>query len=142
MKMLEKLLEQLRDDWVFVEGKRDKEALAALGCSRVLTISGNLRLSCDRLESQGKVERVFVLTDLDRRGHQLADAARGELEARSIKADLMVRKSLGRILKIKHFEDMKRRYDEMKEESEKGRMRKAVPSNKKGIEKGPFVLFR
>lgn len=119
-KLLDKILVQLRSGWIFVEGKRDKEALAKLGCHNVLTISGNLRLSCERLASrQEKIGVVFILTDLDRRGHQLADAAKEELERHSIKAELKARKSLGRLLKIKYFEDMKRKYDEINEESEK-----------------------
>ena len=116
LKVLEKLLGELRSGWVFVEGKRDKEALAELGCRNVLTISGNLRLSCERLASQPAVGKVFVLTDLDRRGDQLARAAEEELEGHSMAADLMMRKRLARILKIRQFEDAKRAHDRMMEE--------------------------
>lgn len=115
LKRLRKLLGQLKDSWVFVEGKKDKQALEKLGIKNVLTISGNLRLSCDKV----KTERVFVLTDLDRRGDELARAARDELEARSIKADLEVRKMLAHTLRIRYFEDAKRAYDELIEEGEK-----------------------
>lgn len=118
LKVLDKLLGELRSGWVFVEGKRDKEALAELGCRNVLTISGNLRLSCERLASQS-VGKVFVLTDLDRRGEQLARAAEAELEGHSMAADLMMRKRLARILKIRQFEDAKRGHDRIREEVEK-----------------------
>jgi 5S rRNA maturation endonuclease (ribonuclease M5) len=118
IKLLDKILKQLREGWVFVEGKRDREALALLGCRNVLTISGNLRISCDRVAKEG-VGKVFVLTDLDRRGEQLAGLARDELEARSIRAELDARKALGRILNIRCFEDAKRGYDELIEEGEK-----------------------
>ncbi|MDD5339929.1 MAG: hypothetical protein PHV13_01630 [Candidatus ainarchaeum sp.] len=117
LKLLDKILKQLREGWVFVEGKRDREALALLGCRNVLTISGNLRISCDRVAEKG-VETVFVLTDLDRRGEQLAALARDELEARSIRAELETRKALGRILNVRYFEDAKRGYDELIEEGE------------------------
>jgi 5S rRNA maturation endonuclease (ribonuclease M5) len=117
LKLLDKILKQLREGWVFVEGKRDREALALLGCRNVLTISGNLRMSCDRVAEKG-VERVFVLTDLDRRGEQLAALARDELEARSMRAELDARKTLGRILNIRCFEDANRGYDELIEEGE------------------------
>jgi 5S rRNA maturation endonuclease (ribonuclease M5) len=117
-KLLEKTLGKLRESWIFVEGKRDKEAMGRLGCRNVLTISGNLRLSCDKVTEKG-VGMVFVLTDLDRRGDQLAALARDELEARSVSAELTARKTLGSILNIRYFEDAKRGYDKFIEEGEK-----------------------
>ena len=117
IKLLGNILNQLREGWIFVEGKRDREALALLGCRNVLTISGNLRISCDRLANEG-IGTVFILTDLDRRGEQLAGLARDELEARSIRAELDIRKALGRILNVRCFEDAKRAYDELMKEGE------------------------
>jgi 5S rRNA maturation endonuclease (ribonuclease M5) len=114
IKLLEKTLRKLREGWLFVEGRRDVEAMRLLGCRNVLTISGNLRLSCGRVAEQG-VETVFVLTDLDRRGDQLAMLAKGELEAHSVRAELTARKTIGRILGIRCFEDAKRGYDELME---------------------------
>ncbi|MBI5046638.1 hypothetical protein HZC07_02805 [Candidatus Micrarchaeota archaeon] len=124
LKKLEEILEKLRSGWVFVEGKRDKDALQKLGCSKIFTISGNLRLSCDQLEKQlqesGEKTPVFVLTDHDRRGDELAIIAKNELESRSISVDLETRKLLGRMLGIVNFEDAKRGYDRvLKEEKEK-----------------------
>jgi 5S rRNA maturation endonuclease (ribonuclease M5) len=107
-----KLLDAIRDEWVFVEGKRDRESLSALGVSKILTVSGNLRQSCDKLA--GKAERVFVLTDLDRRGYQLALMARDELEARCIGADLSVRRELAYALGIKNFENAEKAYKKLK----------------------------
>lgn len=123
-KRVEALLERLRKSCVFVEGKRDKIALLDLGCNDVKTISGNLRLSADALA--GEILRgersaetpVVILTDFDRRGGQLAEMARLELESRSIKADLQTRKEIGSLLRIKFFEDFKRLYDKMIEEGE------------------------
>ncbi len=114
LKKLAKMLDMLKGEWILVEGLRDKKALAALGLVKVLTASGNLRQSCDRL-SDMKVERAYVLTDLDRRGYQLALKARDELEARSIRADLSVRGELAYALGIKNFEDAKRAYEKLKE---------------------------
>lgn len=114
-KAVEKMLETLKDEWILVEGLRDKKALAALGLTKVLTVSGNLRQSCDKLSGM-KVERAYVLTDLDRRGYQLALMARDELEGRSIRADLSVRGELAYALGIKNFEDAKRAYEKLKED--------------------------
>ncbi|MBD3210324.1 hypothetical protein GF318_02995 [Candidatus Micrarchaeota archaeon] len=113
---MEKLLQKIRKGPVFVEGKKDREALEALGVKNILTISGNLRLSCRKLKN---AERVFVLTDLDRRGDELAVKARDELEALSVKADLETRKLLAHTLRIRFFEEAERAYKELIEEGEK-----------------------
>ena len=75
---LDKIFEKLRNEWIFVEGKRDRQALKNLGFSKVLTISGNLRQSCMKVDN-----RVYVLTDLDRRGDELARKARLTMKAYS-----------------------------------------------------------
>jgi 5S rRNA maturation endonuclease (ribonuclease M5) len=118
LKKLERLLEEARKNWVFVEGRRDKEALRALGADQVLTISGNLRQSCSKLPAD--VNRVYVLSDLDRRGDEMALRAREELESRSIRADVETRRKLAHLLRIRFFEDAKRAYDKLREEAEKG----------------------
>lgn len=110
MKKLEIILEKLKGKWIFVEGLKDKVALKKLGLTNILTISGNLRQSCRKVEA----EKVFVLTDLDRRGDQLAKMAVDELESNSIRADLEARKKLAFLLRIKFFEDAYRAYEELK----------------------------
>lgn len=113
-KNLEILIEKIRHCWVMVEGKKDKAALMQLGCPNILTISGNLKISCQKLETLKPIpDEVVILTDFDRRGKQLALLAKDELEAHSIRADLKTRFELGRILKIRYFEDVKRHYDEL-----------------------------
>ncbi|MDD5171800.1 MAG: hypothetical protein PHF60_02075 [Candidatus ainarchaeum sp.] len=119
LRLLGKLLEQLKAGWIFVEGQKDRKALEKLGLGKVLTISGNLRLSCQRLAEGDRPDKVYVLTDLDRRGDELALKARDELEACSMRADLEVRKGLARVLRIRNFENAKRAYDKLKEENEK-----------------------
>lgn len=121
LKRLEKLMAELRKSWIFVEGKRDREALGALGCRNVLTISGNLRLSCNVM--MGKTDKVVVLTDLDRRGNELAVTARSELESRSITVDLETRKKLAGILKLRYFEDVERKYHEFMEKLKELRLK-------------------
>lgn len=112
IKKLERIFGELREETVFVEGKRDREALVQLGFRNVLTISGNLRQSCSKVKST----RVFVLTDLDRRGDQLAIMAKNELESLSISADLEQRKHIAHLLNIRFFENAKKAYDELKGE--------------------------
>lgn len=108
-KTLKRILSELRSSWVFVEGQKDKAALQNLGCKKIKTISGNLRKSCDELDD---VEKVIVLTDLDRRGEQLLLAARDELESCSIRADTDTRRRLAGILALRYFENADRKYEE------------------------------
>ena len=109
-KKLGRLLETLRNGCVFVEGIRDKQALMKLGFINVLTISGNMDQSIKKVDST----QVFVLTDLDRRGDQLAQIAKNKLESSSIKADLESRKRLAHLLNIRFFEDAYRAYEKLK----------------------------
>ncbi|NYZ77679.1 toprim domain-containing protein [Candidatus Micrarchaeota archaeon] len=115
-KKLLRLLAVLERSVVLVEGKRDKKALEELGCRRVITVSGRVRDVCESLE--GEQGRVVIATDLDRSGNELARMAREELEAHSLGADSETRVLLARILKMRYFEDAKRRYDEFIEEVE------------------------
>ena len=104
-----KIIAELKNCWVFVEGQKDKKALYELGITKVLTISGNLRLSCNRVDGM----KVFVLTDLDRRGDELTLKARDELEGHSIRAELEMRKKLAYLLGIRNFENAKSAYDKL-----------------------------
>lgn len=112
-KTLDMILSDLRENWLFVEGKRDKIALEQLGCTKILTISGNLRRSCNALGAD--VDRVIILTDLDRRGDQMLLAAKDELEGCSKKADTETRRRLAGILGLRCFEDIARKYDDFME---------------------------
>ncbi len=114
------ILDVLRGEWILVEGQRDKKALMALGLTNILTVSGNLRQSCAALSGK-KALKAYVLTDIDRRGHQLALMARDELEGLSISADISVRFELAYALGIRNFEDAKRAYDKLQEERDKVR---------------------
>lgn len=116
LKKLRRIMAELNDNWLFVEGQRDRSALESLGLRRIKTISGNLRQSARELD--GVAQYVIVLTDLDRRGDQLAEAAKDELEARSIRADVQIRRQLAGILALRYFEDIERKYKEFMEIAE------------------------
>lgn len=120
LKKLDKILDKLRDSWVLAEGQRDRSALNGLGIVNVLTISGNLRASCGILGAKN-VDKAYVLSDLDRRGDELARRAGDELGSLSIRADTETRRMLAHLLRIRYFEDAKKAYDRLKEEMiEKG----------------------
>jgi 5S rRNA maturation endonuclease (ribonuclease M5) len=109
-KLLDRILEDLRSNWLFVEGQKDKLALKHLGCEKIKTISGNLRKSCMELPSE--VEKVIVLTDLDRRGDEQLKAAKDELEGLSIEADIKTRVRFAAILNLRYFEHADRLFHE------------------------------
>ena len=118
LKEVKKIFEQLKNGWIFVEGKKDKQALNNLGFEKILTIAGNLRLSCEKLAKEKGEIKVFVLTDIDRRGDQLAGMAKEELEGISLRVDLTMRKKLAYALNIRYFENAKRAYDKLIKEGE------------------------
>ena len=109
-KTLERLLSDIRDEIIFVEGLRDKRALGLLGCKRIMTISGNLRKRCEELARANETGTIIVLSDMDRRGEQLARAAKEELESHSMTAELDTRKRLASLLGLRFFEDAHRKY--------------------------------
>ncbi len=114
-KQMVKIMQELKEEVVFVEGKRDKAALSALGITKTFAISGTLRAVCEKLAS-ANVAKVVVLTDLDRRGNELAELAQQELERYSIFANTDYRRILGKVLRIKHFEELDKKYNEYLEE--------------------------
>jgi len=111
---LDRLLAKMKKGVVIVEGKRDKNAFGMLGIEAV-TASGRIRGACESLSDEKR--DVIIATDLDRRGNEMARALREELERYSIRADNESRVLLARILKMKYFEDVKRKYDEFMEEA-------------------------
>lgn len=110
-KKLEKAIEKLRANLVLVEGKRDKKALELLGCKNVLTIAGRK----NQLANLISEKKVIVATDLDKSGNELAEAIKNEIEGFA-QVDCETRRELGKLLRLKYFEDIKRKYEKFYEE--------------------------
>ena len=108
-RQLERILAELKKSVVFVEGIKDKQALGKFGICEVLTISGNLRLSCMAASEKG-VKKVVILTDNDERGDELAREAEQELTRYGIKFDAETRKTLGTILDMRNIENLENKY--------------------------------
>ena len=113
-KRLVRIMDELKESIVFVEGKKDRSALAAIGITNVLTVAGNLRTACSKAIG---AKKVIVLTDLDRRGDELAKNAVDELQRYGINANIEYRKILGGILNLKYFEDIDKKYVKFLEEN-------------------------
>ena len=112
-KALKRIIKDLKENWIFVEGQKDRKALMNLGCMKVKTISGNLRKSCMGLPEG--TSKVIILTDLDRTGDALLKAAKDELESMSVKADCETRKRIAGILNLRFFETADRLFQEFEE---------------------------
>ena len=132
LKELEKLMQKLRTGCILVEGKRDKLAFEKLGCRNVIPTVGRARVVCESLSSHhfpsfsgvpSLIYIIYIMTDFDRRGKQLAENLRLELESLSLSGDMETRKRLGRILRVKFFEDVHRLYNKKIEEMENGAFR-------------------
>ncbi|MFA5050140.1 MAG: hypothetical protein WC501_03975 [Candidatus Micrarchaeia archaeon] len=108
MSEIEKILFGLKDSVVLVEGKRDSSALSGLGVTNTIEIVGKKGV----FEKLKGMEKVVLLFDLDYKGNSLCKKVEEELWSLGIKADTQTRRKLGKILRIKYFEDIKRKYDE------------------------------
>ena len=120
LKQLDHSFAMLASNIVFVEGKRDKQAMQRLGGRRIYTISGRIPAVCEEVAND-KVEKVIILSDLDRRGNEMVEKACEELARYSIKCDREQRLQFGRILKVKYFESLDRAYEKFVEEKIKGK---------------------
>jgi len=114
VKRLTLLLERLEGKALFVEGKKDQEALAALGFPDSYALAGKLRQAVKKAAESG-VSSVVILTDLDAAGNELAGYARDELRGYGIKCDTELRKEIAGLLGFRNFEDMKRKHDEFEQ---------------------------
>ncbi|MDD5023255.1 MAG: toprim domain-containing protein [Candidatus ainarchaeum sp.] len=107
-KGIENILETLRGEIVVVEGKRDIESFAKLGINNVYAAVGRMESMLKKLENSRK---VVIMTDLDRKGNLLAARLEEIFWSKGINADLETRKKIGRILRIKYFEEIDRKYN-------------------------------
>ena len=74
-------------------------------------VSGTLKRSCEDAAKNG-VKKAVILTDLDERGDELAFEAGEELARYGITSDAETRKVIGGMLKLRHFEDIKKKLEE------------------------------
>ncbi|MFO7991279.1 MAG: topoisomerase [Thermoplasmata archaeon] len=103
LKGVEDTLDTMREDNrsipIIVEGKKDVEALRALGFEGVIIkIKGRKTIFHIIEGMRGKYEEVIVLTDWDHTGRRLAGRIKRACRANSIKPDMEYRRRL-----IKHL---------------------------------------
>ncbi|MGB9719088.1 MAG: hypothetical protein ACPL06_00645 [Candidatus Anstonellales archaeon] len=113
LKMLDNILENLRNGFVLVEGNKDAASLAECGISAV-PVSGRELLG---IHAEGE---VIILTDLDAAGDELAKMLEAEFSPRKgvKKVDSSTRKKIGHLLKLVHFENFSEKLEKTKKELE------------------------
>lgn len=107
-KLMVKLMDELRESLILVEGKNDCASLKRVGLLNTIPISGRVKRVCELV---GTNSLVVILTDLDRRGDELAVRAQEELVACGIIANVEMRKVLGRLLGVRYFEEFGTKYE-------------------------------
>lgn len=101
-----KILEQVKDKDVIVEGKRDKEVLCSLGFKKILTINKGLYETAEKI----KENEVLILTDFDKEGREIAKKLNLFLQSLGYKVDKENRRKIGLMftrLRIKKIEELK-----------------------------------
>ena len=103
---LVELLQRNSDKLTIVEGKRDKNVLCSLGFVKVLTLSGGIYETAEKINDA----EVLVLTDFDAEGKQIAKKLNLFLQHAGVKADMETRRKVGLILaklKITKIEELR-----------------------------------
>lgn len=116
-KKLARVLKQLNESVVLVEGKRDKKALETVLANAQITLIAGKKLDelAERMKNAG-VENASVLTDFDRRGEELAEKMKEALESHSIEPDVQARRELKFILGLRFFEEFESKLEKFRGE--------------------------
>jgi 5S rRNA maturation endonuclease (ribonuclease M5) len=100
----EELLDSLRDVYIIVEGKRDKEALKTLGVAHVFDISGKSLENF--VKSLKKDKKYVILTDFDKEGKEKNKDICKILEKNKFKLNLRLRYVVKRSFGVQKIEEL------------------------------------
>ena len=92
---------------VIVEGRKDKEALEALGAGNVFCLNHRPVYEVAE-EVAARSRKVVILTDLDREGKKLYGKLRTHLQLLGVEVDNYFREFLLRKTKIRQIEGLRR----------------------------------
>ena len=92
---------------VIVEGRKDKEALEALGAGNVFCLNHRPVYEVTE-EVAARSRKVVILTDLDREGKKLYGKIRTHLQFLGVEVDNYFREFLLRKTKIRQIEGLRR----------------------------------
>ena len=106
--------EPAHESLILVEGKRDREALAYLGCSGNIMMYHSFKNTIDLVDKfRENYKKLIILLDLDRTGEQITKKICNILSQQYI--DQKYRMRVFRITqgKVKNIEELKSFYDSM-----------------------------
>ena len=106
--------EPVHESLILVEGKRDREALAYLGCSGNIMMYHSFKNPIDLVDKfRDNYKKLIILLDLDRTGEQITKKICNILSQQYI--DQKYRMRVFRITqgKVKNIEELKSFYDSM-----------------------------
>lgn len=110
-KLMSRLLEEKVGSVLLVEGKRDRMSVEALGFGiPVFECARDYRKTVSTVSALG-YETIIPLFDLDSKGHSLFSVVSDEARSRGMKVNELHRRELGRILRLKYFEDLQSRIE-------------------------------
>lgn len=104
----EKLLElfnEIKNQTIIVEGKRDKKVLHSFGFTKIIKIERGLYETTTKIKNN-----VIILTDFDKEGKLINKKLTRLLQSQGIKVDINMRKKVGSLfagLKIRAIEELK-----------------------------------
>ena len=106
---IQRVLDELKDEILIVEGRKDVKALRSLGLEHIMPVNSRpiekVVTDMESLMEKHKSREVIVLTDFDRAGRRLASRFNLALQSRKIHANSRIRRDVMN-LGIKKIEEM------------------------------------
>ncbi len=121
IKQIDDFIEQInsestQESLILVEGKRDFEALAYLGCSGNIRLYHNFKNPIDLVDKfRSNYKKLIILLDLDRSGEIMTQKICNLLGQRYINQKYRARLMNITQGRVKNVEELKSFYDSMKE---------------------------
>ncbi|MCC7570450.1 toprim domain-containing protein [Candidatus Micrarchaeota archaeon] len=117
-KLFEKLILELKNNYVVVEGKKDKDALKNIGCRNIIPIQGKKFEQIENLFKKIDSEKIIILTDMDKEGERLAKELENICRSTSKYCNTQIRKQLSGLLKLQYWETIDKKIERFIEENE------------------------
>ena len=119
-KFLKKILLELKNGLLLVEGKNDLEALKELGIAgNVILANGqNEQIVENALSKLEKGQKLILLFDLDAEGEGKTQFFRGQFLGEGVDADIEMRKMVRALFGITTMEELPRAYNDLLAELE------------------------
>src|SRR3989344_3666144 len=119
-KFLKKILLELKNGLLLVEGKNDLEALKELGIAgNVIWANGqNEQIGENALSKLEKGQKLILLFDLDAEGERKTQFFRGQFLGEGVDADIEMRKMVRALFGITTMEELPRAYNDLLAELE------------------------